>query len=346
MIHNDGTLVASASRSGRRAPVGWLFLGVVTLMVIAYFRMTTDVQSLVYDGIGVGAAVAMLAGIVWIRPEPRFAWVLIAFGIAAMAVGDIVYGTSQPVPSPADMLYISSYLLLGLGFIGLVHSLSPGRSESALMDAIVIAGGVGVVAIMFLLIPAGTRGAGAVAQIISVGYPVMDLVLLSLLVRATRRAEAGRLALAVLIAALTFRLAADVGFALMDFGNSYVLGGWLDAFWLLSYGGFGAGLLLPSLADLHGPLAPTPIQRTVPATTAVPTVDALPRARPKQSRVSASQRSMHFRTVLGWAGAMLLSLAGLSVILAGMWGAPDMMSLAGAYMTVGSITLVASAMSS
>jgi hypothetical protein len=343
MVHTDGTLVASASRSGRRAPVGWLFLGVVALLIIAYFRMTTNVQSLVYDGIGVGAAVAMFAGIVWIRPEPRFAWVLVSFGILAMAVGDIVYGTSQPVPSPADMLYISAYLLLGLGFVGLVRSLSPGRSESALIDAIVIAGGVGVVAIMFLLIPAGTRGAGAVARIISVGYPVMDLVLLSLLVRATRRAEAGWLALGVLIAALTLRLAADAGFALMDFGNSYVLGGWLDAFWLLSYGGFGAGLLLPALADLHVPLATTPIRRTAPATPAVP---AQQQARPRQAKVSASQRSMHFRTVLAWAGMMLLSLSGLSVLLAAMWGAPDMMSLAGTYVTVGSITLVASAMSS
>lgn len=113
MVHTDGTLVAAASRSGRRAPPGWIFLGVVALMTLAYFRMTTDVQSLVYDGIAVSAAVGMFAGVVWIRPEPRFAWMLVSFGILAMAVGDIVYGTSQPVPSPADMLYISAYLLMG-----------------------------------------------------------------------------------------------------------------------------------------------------------------------------------------------------------------------------------------
>lgn len=224
--------------------------------------------------------------------------------------------------------------------MGLVRSLSPGRSESALIDAIVVASGVGIVAIMFLLVPAGTRGAGPVARVVSIGYPLMDLVLISLLVRATRRAGGARLALGVLIAALALRLAADVGFALMDFGTSYAVGNWLDAFWLLSYGGFGAGLLLPSLADLHVPLAPTPVRRVAPA------APVRPQARPRVATISAAQRSVHFRTVLGWAGLMLLSLGGLAVMLAATWRAPDMFSLAGAYATVGSITLVASAMSS
>jgi len=62
--------------------------------------------------------------------------------------------------------------------------------------------------------------------------------------------------------------------------------------------------------------------------------------------ISAAQRSVHFRTVLGWAGLMLLSLGGLAVMLAATWRGPGMVSLAGAYATVGSITLVASAMSS
>ena len=46
---------------------------------------------------------------------------------------------------------------------------------------------------------------------------------------------------------------------------------------------------------------------------------------------------------MAWAGLMLLGVAGAALTMAGSWQAPDMIFLAGAYGSVGSLTLIASA---
>ncbi len=55
------------------------------------------------------------------------------------------------------------------------------------------------------------------------------------------------------------------------------------------------------------------------------------------------RRTVRFRTVMAWAGLMLLGVAGAALTMAGSWQAPDMIFVAGAYGSVGSLTLIASA---
>ena len=96
---------------GERGPTwAWRwFLATIGVATLAYFFLPIGVQSILYDVVAVAAAAAMFAGIAWNLPEPRFAWTLLALGVLLWAGGDIVFGTSQPVPSLADMFYISAY---------------------------------------------------------------------------------------------------------------------------------------------------------------------------------------------------------------------------------------------
>jgi hypothetical protein len=55
------------------------------------------------------------------------------------------------------------------------------------------------------------------------------------------------------------------------------------------------------------------------------------------------RRMVRLRAVLAWSGLVLLALAGMAIAMAGSMRAPDMMFLAGAYGSVGSLTLIASA---
>jgi hypothetical protein len=52
---------------------------------------------------------------------------------------------------------------------------------------------------------------------------------------------------------------------------------------------------------------------------------------------------LRLRPILGWSGLTLLGTAGLTVTMAAMWQAPNMILLAGVYGAIGSLTLIASA---
>jgi hypothetical protein len=309
------------------------FVVAVVLVLVPYFFLSTEQQSIVFDAVGVAAGAAMVAGILVSRPQPRFAWTLLALGTLTMAGGDVVFGTTQPVPSAADMLYVSAYALLALGLLALVRSEAPSPVESPLTDVLIVAAGVAVAGILFIVVPAEhSRTPGFAARAISVGYPLMDLGLLALCVRSMRREAGRRVVFLLLCAGLVLRLLGDTGYAMLNFGTAYVAGDRADAFWLLSYACFGAALLHPALAR-SGAWASLHAGEAVPREPAIPT-------RPQPS---VQAQAVHLRTILAWSGVTLLALGGAAMVVAHSWQAPEVVLLAGAYAATGSLVLIASA---
>jgi hypothetical protein len=316
------------------------FLAVVGAVVGVYFFQRTGVQNMLYDTVGVAAASAMFVGIRRNQALPRFAWGLLAAGTLLMAIGDIIFGTSQPVPSVADMLYVSAYVALTLGLVGLVRSEIPNRKESSLLlDAIIVAAGVGIVGILLLLIPAAhPDGAGFAAKAVSLGYPAVDVTLLIILLRLARRNTAQRAVFALLIAGLFLRLVADSGYAMLNFGTTYVLGNVTDAFWLFSYACFGAALLHPAVGQV----------KIDPSSVWAPREDFAEDKEPEIYARSASiiqSQALRFRAILSTAGGILLALAGGTLLLGISWHAPEVMLVSGAYGGSGVLIVVASAVS-
>jgi diguanylate cyclase len=310
------------------------FLAAACAATLSYAFLSTSAQSLLDDAVAVAAAGAMFTGILLSRPEPRYAWVLLALSALLFAGGDIVYGTSQPVPSAADMLYISAYPLLALGLVGLARSTAPREHDHMAIDAVIITAGVGLVAMVFLMVPAAhPSGVGFAARAVSLGYPLMDLALLGVLIRPLRSPDAPLVPFALIGAALLLRLVGDTGYAMLDFGTAYSVGSSADVAWLLSYACFGAALLHPAVAE--GVFAPA-------RWTAVPPVGAPePQTRPSAVAVAKTQ-AVRFRVVLSWASLMLLCLAGFALFVGMSWRASDVALLGGAYATTGSFTLIAS----
>ena len=292
------------------------YLAAVVTATAGYFLLSTQTQAVFYDAVGLSAAAAMLLGIRRYRPEPQTAWLLLAFGVLALVAGDIVYGESQPVPSPADMLYISGYALLVLGMIGLI----PGRRRERPAPSLIVAGctaaSVGLVSWMFLLAPS-SAGIGLSTMAVSVGYPVLDLVLIGALVLAMRRAG-GTSSFRILGTALLLFLVADSVFALQDFGTAYVLGGTGDALWLLAYGCFGAALLHPSV---RGGLA-------------IESVAVVGRG------AVTALGSLRFRSVIGTTGRLVLGLAVIALFLGASRQSVGTIVLAGSYGMVGSLLML------
>ncbi|MGZ8607133.1 MAG: hypothetical protein ACXWXQ_08820 [Actinomycetota bacterium] len=356
--------------ASRRMPsFAWIaFVGLTAAGTAAYFSLDTQTQSLVADGVAVAAAAAMFAGIAVSRPEPRFAWVLLAFGVSLLAAGDIAYGTAQPVPSTADMLYVSAYPMLAFGLLALASGRTLG-GRSVVLGGVIAAGVVAILGLVFLAVPAGQeREVGTLTRLIALGYPVMDLVLLAILFRPARRAISHGMPFLLLGAALLLHLGADLGFALMNYGTAYSVGEGLDAAWLLGFACFGAALLHPAAANAL--LRPTETGWTsVPAssasgalepdgTTAVlrglsgapvvvaglePVADG---PLPAVVRGLGSRRwagAVRLQLILVWAGLLLLGLAGTAMLASLSWGSTEVAALSGAYAITGSFTLLASA---
>lgn len=324
--------------SARTLGPGWsrAFAAAVALALAAYFFLTTGTQSIVYDAVAVGAALVMILVVVVVRPTPRFAWALIAAGTLMLALGDVAYGISQPVPSTADMLYVSAYPLLAFGLIGLTPRFGPGRQGSALIHSSLAAAAIGVVAMVLILVPATQHdGVTLIARAVSLAYPLMDIALLAMLLRAVHFETDRRTPLWLLGAAIVLRLVADTGFALLDFGTSYGLGDPLDVAWLLSYTCSAVALLHPSLARGAGEKA---FGRVPPA----PPLARAPRPGPGPRTSPAQSQVVRLRVVLAWTGRMLFVLGVIALGLAGAWGSPNLILLSGAYAGTGSVIILAS----
>lgn len=317
-----------------------VFVGVIGALVPLYFFLPTGTQSAVSDGVAVAAAGAMFFGAVRNRAQPRFAWILLACGISLMAAGDIVFGTSKPVPSVADMLYVSAYVALTLGVVGLMRSEIPTRRDSSRLDAIVVAAGVAIMGMLLLIVPAAhPDGVGMAAQIVSLGYPVIDVILLVALFKLARRDTVRRTIFALLAAGLLLQVLADAGYALSQYGTTYVAGDPADAFWLLSYALFAAALLHPAVADA----------RTEPSSIWTPRSDFPADREPEvyaQAATLIQSQALRFRRILAVAGGILMVLAAGTLMVAVSWHAPEISLVSGAYGGSGVLILVASAITS
>ncbi len=112
--------------------------------------------------LGLGSAAAITVGIIRNQPTHPLAWIFIAFGITTFALGDITYDLLtkylhevNPYPSIADVFYLATYPFLSAGLITMVRSRRRHDDDSgALLDALIITSGLGVLSWIYLIQPA------------------------------------------------------------------------------------------------------------------------------------------------------------------------------------------------
>src|SRR5574341_1308813 len=113
-------------------------------------------------------------------------------------------------PSPADALYLIGYPLIAAGLLVLVRARSRGRERTALTDALIITIGIGLVAWDLILKPSVSDETLSLAgTLISVAYPLMDLLLLATAVRLAVGRARSTAALVLLLTGLFSQLVAD-----------------------------------------------------------------------------------------------------------------------------------------
>ncbi|MGA7053132.1 MAG: diguanylate cyclase, partial [Mycobacterium sp.] len=193
------------------------------------------IADLLYPALNVSAAV--LIGVRAYRvTADRWAWILIATGMASSAMGDVIYATWVPdgqSPSAADPAYLAFYPLAYAGLLLLMRTRLRRVPFSIRLDSVVC--GL-VVAAVAAALTAGPIHAAAAREpatvLVGLVYPWGDLVLLAL--------AAGMMPILswrndfrwdLLVAGLFLFAAADTDYLFETAARSYRVGTLLDACW-------------------------------------------------------------------------------------------------------------------
>jgi two-component system, cell cycle response regulator len=215
-----------------------------------------------YQGLSVSAAVAILAGVQQHRPPQRRPWYLLAVSQFLYASADAAFYVAHDVlhqeqfPALADLLYLSHYPILIAGLLLLVRQRTPSEDRASLIDASVIALAAGLLSWLFLI---GPLALGSDAQlsilgkVASVAYPVADLLVFAVAVRLLVGPGTRPVSYWLLSASLLVVLTTDTVYVLMQLTGTYTTGNVLDASWLGSYVLLGAAALHPSMRVLSEP---------------------------------------------------------------------------------------------
>lgn len=247
------TVTGLGLRGWRGFTVAAVGAAAVSMAFVAWtaLRIGGDQATIAVDDIGEAVAALMAAsscGLAAWRTHGRIrlAWALIGGSAASWGVGEVIWsayevglGVKVPFPSAADAGFLLAIPLALVGIFAFTSAPSrlTSRGEALLASAIVA---------LSLLFVAWEFGLGKVytaspaspaAQLIGLAYPVGDIVIITVLVLALRRArrtELGRMVLLLCgVAAYSF---ADSAFAYLTANGTYgAIGSLLDSGWVIGY---------------------------------------------------------------------------------------------------------------
>jgi diguanylate cyclase (GGDEF)-like protein len=232
----------------------WLLAG--ALAIVGYFLLPHSwVSGVYYDAIGAASAAAIAIAARARRTARPLMWYLFSAGQATWVVGDLIYTWyenvlhQQPFPSPADIFYLAAYPILIAGLFVLVRRRGERRDPTGLLDATIVAVGIGLVLWTLLMRPIALDATlSVIAKACSLAYPFFDLLMLAVIARLITKRGSRTASYRLLVAAVLMLLASDVGFSLLTTFSTYS-GGALDAGWMASYVLWAAAALHPSAAD-------------------------------------------------------------------------------------------------
>jgi diguanylate cyclase (GGDEF)-like protein/PAS domain S-box-containing protein len=144
-----------------------------------------------FNAIALTSPIAMVIAVRMWKPPQRAPWYLFALGQTLFVAGDIItynydkfFGTELPFPSIGDVAYLSVYPCLIAGLLLLIRRRSPGKDREGLLDSFIIAIGVGTVSWIYVIQPVATGpGSTTLVKLVSMAYPLMDLMVLVAVIR-------------------------------------------------------------------------------------------------------------------------------------------------------------------
>ena len=174
----------------------------------------------------------------------RRGWVLIAAGQVIVAAGEAlwaVYAVTErdPFPSPADLLFLTGFLVTAGGAAMLDRRPLAGDGATLLDTAIATVSGGSLVWAFAVAPVIGLADASVLERGVSAAYPTIDLVLLAVVLRFTigpgSASNRANPALWLLAGSFSATMIADIGWAAVELDGRARNLSWQDPVWLLGY---------------------------------------------------------------------------------------------------------------
>ena len=241
----------------------WLWYLSLTGLLTALYLFAPPVagNGPLINFLGLSGVVAIVVGIRMQKPGARAAWWLFAAGQFLFFAGDLytysypkLLGADVGFPSIGDALYLAVYPVLMAGLFILIKRRSPRPDRSALIDALILSIGVGLLSWVFLIAPnVHLTGLTVLANAVSVAYPLGDVLLLAAAIRLAVDAGKRSTSFWLLVSSIVCLLATDSAYNYALLKNTYNHQLIYDAGWILYYLLWGAAALHPSMRSLEEP---------------------------------------------------------------------------------------------
>jgi diguanylate cyclase len=202
------------------------YLVVSSAAVAGYFLTPDDTwtQTAYAQVVGLAATGAIVVGVLRHRPAARAAWLWFAVGQGLNVLGTLAEAVIGRVlhletwPSAADALWLGLYPGLVVGLLILIHHRSQGHDWGSLVDATTITTGLGLLSWVFLIRPvADDSSLSLVARVVSIAYPVGDILVLAMVTRLLVGAGSHPRAFRLLAGALLLYLLGDATWAVINY---------------------------------------------------------------------------------------------------------------------------------
>jgi diguanylate cyclase (GGDEF)-like protein len=247
-------------------------MGVAAVAVVGFLVVPdgSTLQTFWQVACGWFAAATIVAGVRQRRPDLPAIWWLFALGVAGNATGILVEYVltrteAEPdFPSWADAAYLSLYPAVAAGLILLIRRRTAHRDWSSLVDATTLSTGMGLLAWVFMIKPAASDvSIGLLGHIVSIAYPVGDLVLLAMTVRLMLSGGARNRSFRLVCGALVCFLAGDGAWAVINqmvWEPGALAHKILADVFLVGYLLFAAAAVHPEIRSLTRAVAPRPVR--------------------------------------------------------------------------------------
>jgi diguanylate cyclase (GGDEF)-like protein/PAS domain S-box-containing protein len=217
----------------------------------------------VMNVLGLSPVLAIVAGLRLHKPASPGPWRFFAIGFALFWLGDLytysyprLFGADVPFPSIGDGAYVLVYPALMAGLLMLVRRRNPQRDRAGVIDSLIMTLGLSLLSWVALIAPyIHDDSMGTVAKLVSIAYPLGDILLLAAAIRLavdSGRREPAFYLLALSIVAL---LVTDFAYGVMTLNGTFGFQVILDVGWISFYLLWGAAALHPSMRTLERPAA-------------------------------------------------------------------------------------------
>jgi diguanylate cyclase (GGDEF)-like protein/PAS domain S-box-containing protein len=236
----------------------WLgFIVAEALLTLVYFRFPSH-HLLLWSPIGLLAVTANVVGVHVHRPARRAPWYLMAAAEFCFISGDTTYniltsmfGQTNPFPSVADIFYLLTYLFFAAAMVLFIRGDSRTRDPASLIDALIITCGLGLLSWVYLVDPYFHASDLTLLQrAVSIGYPLGDVVILSMLARLVVSGGLRSTSMRLLVLGGAGLLVADSCYGWIQLNGTWKVGGPVDIGWALFYVAWGAAALHPSMREI------------------------------------------------------------------------------------------------